>query len=146
MIDMSGMLEAPCKCCGYNGPNYWQKGTHHHDCPLRTMSAGERGAYVLEHWGHVLQAAHQQTRKDIKDKVATMVLQLEEAAGPHSWYVLRVNQRNFNKWIKLAFPHLREGQPIPNYQYAPVVVCVDNQLGDDNINTTPCLGAYDDQE
>ncbi len=27
------MLTAPCRWCGYNGPDYWQKGTHATDCP-----------------------------------------------------------------------------------------------------------------
>jgi hypothetical protein len=26
-------LKAPCVFCGYNGPRYWQSGTHHHLCP-----------------------------------------------------------------------------------------------------------------
>jgi hypothetical protein len=26
-------LEAPCVWCGYNGPDYWQSGTHAYECP-----------------------------------------------------------------------------------------------------------------
>ena len=26
-------LDAPCKWCGYNGPSYWQSGSHSKECP-----------------------------------------------------------------------------------------------------------------
>lgn len=31
------LLAAPCKFCGYNGPGYWQKGSHGADCPWREI-------------------------------------------------------------------------------------------------------------
>lgn len=40
------LLEAPCHWCGYNGPNYWQAGTHHEGCPVR----GIGGMVEREHW------------------------------------------------------------------------------------------------
>ena len=27
------LLDAPCIFCGYNGPGYWQAGTHSLECP-----------------------------------------------------------------------------------------------------------------
>lgn len=31
---MSSLLDAPCIFCGYNGPDYWQIGSHNDDCPF----------------------------------------------------------------------------------------------------------------
>jgi len=30
---MNDLLEAPCIFCGYDGPDYWQGGTHRQECP-----------------------------------------------------------------------------------------------------------------
>jgi hypothetical protein len=39
-------LYAPCKWCGYNGPGYWQAGTHSVACPWRTVG-GEASRVAL---------------------------------------------------------------------------------------------------
>jgi hypothetical protein len=31
------ILDAPCKWCGYDGPDYWQENTHGHDCVWRSV-------------------------------------------------------------------------------------------------------------
>lgn len=33
VVSVSGLLEAPCVFCGYNGPGYWQRLTHDKNCP-----------------------------------------------------------------------------------------------------------------
>lgn len=40
-------LEAPCRWCGYNGENYWQKGTHSADCPWHLVGGGDVRELVL---------------------------------------------------------------------------------------------------
>jgi len=35
--DLDDFLEAPCKFCKYNGPGYWQVGTHAESCPWRDI-------------------------------------------------------------------------------------------------------------
>lgn len=30
---MTDILDAPCRWCGYNGPGYYQAGTHDKTCP-----------------------------------------------------------------------------------------------------------------
>lgn len=34
---LNDLLSAPCGCCGYNGPGYWQAGTHKESCPFFTI-------------------------------------------------------------------------------------------------------------
>jgi len=36
-MERHNLLEAPCVFCGYNGPRYWQAGTHAEDCPWRVI-------------------------------------------------------------------------------------------------------------
>jgi hypothetical protein len=43
---MNKLLKAPCVYCGYNGEGYWQKHTHHENCPFYN-SGGEEGRYVV---------------------------------------------------------------------------------------------------
>ncbi len=33
------ILDAPCVFCGYNGPGYWQTGTHAKDCPWHDIGS-----------------------------------------------------------------------------------------------------------
>lgn len=48
--DARAVLRAPCRWCGYNGPSYWQDGTHATDCPWWKI-AGEvnRLAVMADH-------------------------------------------------------------------------------------------------
>ena len=34
------LVEAPCVFCGYNGPNYWQAGSHDKNCPWHDVGGG----------------------------------------------------------------------------------------------------------
>ena len=43
MID----LNAPCMFCGYNGPLYWQAGSHEHDCPFLKVGGGLERQEIL---------------------------------------------------------------------------------------------------
>lgn len=49
-------LEAPCAFCGYNGPNYWQKGTHAVHCPWSNIGgAADRDAQMTQAFEHLPQ-------------------------------------------------------------------------------------------
>jgi len=41
------LLEAPCIFCGYNGPGYWQAGTHTLDCPWHGIGCLSERAAML---------------------------------------------------------------------------------------------------
>jgi hypothetical protein len=41
-------LDAPCKWCGYNGPGYWQKGTHTEACPWHKVGGSEDRRILLD--------------------------------------------------------------------------------------------------
>lgn len=41
--------QAPCRFCGYNGPNYFSINTHHKDCPWYNIGGGfEREEFFKE--------------------------------------------------------------------------------------------------
>jgi len=37
MNDFKSVLDAPCVFCGYDGPNYLQKGSHKKSCPFHDI-------------------------------------------------------------------------------------------------------------
>jgi len=44
-----GALSAPCRFCGYSGPDYYRAGTHAADCPWREIGGlDERKARLVE--------------------------------------------------------------------------------------------------
>ena len=46
---LNDLLDAPCRFCGYNGPRYWQSGTHDYECPWHKISgADERQKKVAD--------------------------------------------------------------------------------------------------
>ena len=50
---IEGLLKAPCRVCGYNGPGYYQAGTHSKDCFFYTIGGlEERVIFILNEWPH----------------------------------------------------------------------------------------------
>jgi len=41
------LLDAPCVFCGYNGPGYWQAGTHKPECPWHGVGGYDERAVML---------------------------------------------------------------------------------------------------
>lgn len=41
------LLAAPCKWCGYNGHNYWQKRSHEKNCPWREVEGFDERLMIL---------------------------------------------------------------------------------------------------
>ena len=51
MIDI--LLKPPCRVCGYNGPRYYQSGTHAKYCFFYNIGGlNERIEFVLTDWPH----------------------------------------------------------------------------------------------
>lgn len=46
--DHGEKLAAPCRWCGFNGPEYWQSGTHTSECPWHKIGGQHERAEVLE--------------------------------------------------------------------------------------------------
>ena len=44
----SERLEAPCRWCGHNGPEYWQAGSHTEDCPWHKVGGEHERAQILD--------------------------------------------------------------------------------------------------
>ncbi len=58
------ILEAPCQHCGYNGEGYWQKGTHHKECPWYNVAGMSERENLLLNIDSVL---HEKRYIDITD-------------------------------------------------------------------------------
>lgn len=48
MDEQEPRLEAPCKWCGYNGANYWQRGSHLETCPWHEIGGDDMRRLLLE--------------------------------------------------------------------------------------------------
>jgi hypothetical protein len=46
--DYEDKLAAPCRWCGYNGPDYWQAGSHADECPWLKVGGSHERAHILE--------------------------------------------------------------------------------------------------
>ena len=69
------LLTAPCLWCGYNGPRYWQIGSHSSDCPYFPVGAREAREELLP---TILSTLFAQVRRD-KAGLVTVTEALREA-------------------------------------------------------------------
>ena len=44
------LIDAPCIFCGYNGPGYFQRGSHKVGCPWHSIGGAQEREDALNEW------------------------------------------------------------------------------------------------